>query len=213
MSKLLRSRYFTRFLYLFVRVYSATFRLSVENEEQWRAYLASGGKVLLCTWHQQFFALIRHFSGYRDASPAIMISRSKDGELIAGVAELAGWHTARGSSSRGGRTAMHEMIDRLKTHGLGAHILDGPTGPPGVVKNGAVKMAMASGAAIVPVYTVPTGHWHVNSWDRFIIPKPFSRVTIKFGHLRHPEETDTPRAFEQSRKKLENEMRPYLLHF
>ena len=213
MSKLLRSRYATRFLYLFVRVYSATFRLSVENEDEWRAYLASGGKVLLCTWHQQFFALIRHFSNYRDASPAIMISRSRDGELIAGVAELAGWHTARGSSSRGGRTAMREMIDRVKTHGLGAHILDGPTGPPGVVKKGAVKIAMASGAAIVPVYTVPTNHWHVNSWDRFIIPKPFSRVTIKFGPLRHFEENEDPGVFEQSRSRLENEMRPYLLHF
>lgn len=202
----------TRFLYLFVRVYSATFRLSVENEEEWQAYLAGGGKVLLCAWHQQFFALIRHFSTYRHASPAIMISRSRDGELIAGVAELAGWHTARGSSSRGGRTAMHEMIERLNTHGLGAHLLDGPTGPPGVVKNGAVKMAVVSGAAIVPVYTIPTRHWHVNSWDRFIIPKPFSRVTIKFGPLRHPENTFDPAAFEQSRKRLENEMRPYLLH-
>jgi len=81
------------------------------------------------------------------------------------------------------------------------------------VKNGAVRIAMASGSAIVPVYTVPTSHWHVNSWDRFIIPKPFSRVTIQFGPLRHFEETDDPGAFEQSRKQLENEMRPYLLHF
>ncbi len=206
----MRSRLFTRFLYFFVRVYSATFRLTVENEEEWRAFLASGGRVLLCTWHQHFFALIHHFTSYRDASPAIMISRSRDGELIAGVARMAGWYTARGSSSRGGRDAMHEMIERLKTHGLGAHILDGPTGPAGVVKKGAVKMAMDSGAAIVPVYTVPGSHWHVNSWDRFIIPKPFSRVTIKFGPMRRPAD---PAAFEKTRQSLENEMQPYLLHF
>ncbi|MFW6081581.1 MAG: DUF374 domain-containing protein, partial [Desulfosalsimonas sp.] len=101
--KKLRSKAFIRFLYHFIRIYSLTLRIRVENEAPWMGHLAGGGRVLLCVWHQQFFSLIRYFRQYKGYGPSLMISRSRDGEIIAGVAELTGWHVVRASSSRGGR--------------------------------------------------------------------------------------------------------------
>ena len=88
--------------YYLIRAYSWTFRLRVENEKPWLDYLQSGGKILLCCWHQQFFSAVRYFKNYAPYHPALMISQSKDGDVIARIAEKTGWHTVRGSSSKDG---------------------------------------------------------------------------------------------------------------
>jgi lysophospholipid acyltransferase (LPLAT)-like uncharacterized protein len=134
---------FHSFLYRFIRLYSATFRIQVENEKEWMDHLRNGGRVVLCTWHQQFFAIIRHFQTYRNFKPSLMISKSSDGEIVAGVAERSGWHAVRGSSSRDGREALKKMIHRLSQSGLAVHIVDGPKGPAGIVKAGVIKLAHA----------------------------------------------------------------------
>ena len=82
----LTSRPALQLIYRIIRLYSATFRLTIENEQAWMDYVKGGGKVLLCTWHQQFFAAIRHFKSYSVFKPSLMISKSFDGEIIAGVA-------------------------------------------------------------------------------------------------------------------------------
>lgn len=211
-KRLLYSRGFARMVYYLIRMYSSTFRLTVINEAPWRQHLESGGKVLICTWHQQFFSLIRHFKSYTPHRPGLMISRSADGELIAGVASFSGWCPVRGSSSRGGREALFQMVDHLMENGLAAHILDGPRGPAGEVKNGAVKIAMDAGARMVPVYVEADAMWLFNSWDRFFIPKPFTRVRIRFGDML-PEipPTDDRSSLEHHRNALESHMRPGLV--
>ena len=183
LRRFLGSKLFYLLLYRFIRLYAATFRLQVVNERPWRDHLAVGGRVLLCSWHQHFFSFIRHFKTYRGYRPSLMISQSRDGAMIAAVAEFSGWRAVRGSSSRDGRQALVEMIANLRRNGLAAHILDGPRGPAGVVKRGAVLLAGAAGAVIVPVYAEAGDRWIFNSWDRFVLPKPFSRVTIRFGEL------------------------------
>ena len=142
---------FHRFLYHFVRIYSGTFRFEIENEARWRQLIDKGTPVLLCGWHQQFFSAIRPFKRYAKYHPALMISRSQDGAIIAAVARQTGWETVRGSSSRGGKPALSSMIRHLERSNLAAHILDGPTGPIGVVKAGAIRLAHAAQATIVPV--------------------------------------------------------------
>lgn len=139
-----------------------------------------------------------------------MISRSADGEVIAGVANRTGWYTVRGSSSRGGRAALHEMIERLKETGLAAHILDGPRGPAGIVKPGVIYLANAAGAVIVPFYASARSAWYFNSWDRFMLPKPFTRVTIRFGDMISCSDISSQEDFEQKRIFLEATMRPSL---
>lgn len=209
-EKLLASKVFTWFVFRFIQIYSWTLRLQVENEAQWRDHLEANGRVLLCCWHQQFFCFIRHFRSYRKHRPSLMISKSSDGEMIAGVATLSGWHAVRGSSSKGGREALASMVARLRETGLAAHILDGPRGPIGQVKSGAIYLAQGAGACIVPVYAIADNAWIFNSWDRFFLPKPFSRVIIRFGEMLTVSKTSDPEQFEVQRKKLEDTMLPNL---
>jgi lysophospholipid acyltransferase (LPLAT)-like uncharacterized protein len=169
-----------------------------------------GTPVLLCTWHQQFFSAIRHFRTYAKYRPALMISRSRDGAIIAAVARQTGWATVRGSSSRGGKSALRAMIRHMKRQHLGAHILDGPTGPIGVVKAGIIRMAHESHAVIVPFSVTANRALYFNSWDRFMLPLPFSRVTLSFAEPVHLASTTDPKTFEQQRARLEAMMFPCL---
>jgi hypothetical protein len=208
---LIYTRPFILFAYYLVQFYSMTFRFRVVNEKNWQRLLEQKRVVLLCAWHQQFFAAIRHFKTYSKFNPGLMISQSRDGDLISGVAGRTGWHTPRGSSTRGGRKAMEAMIEHLKTHGFGAHILDGPQGPIGKVKAGAIKMAVEADALVVPFYIQADNAWFFNSWDRFMLPKPFSRVTLIFGQEIHFDRDDTPAGFERRRQLLETTMLPWLV--
>jgi lysophospholipid acyltransferase (LPLAT)-like uncharacterized protein len=210
-DRLLVSAPMIAFLYRLVRTYSRTFRLQVINEREWMAHVEKGGSVLLCGWHQQFFSVIRHFQTYRRYHPSLMISRSRDGEIIAGVAERTGWHAVRGSSSRGGRNALKQMIRELKGTCLAGHIVDGPRGPAGVVKPGAVRLAHLTGSVIVPFYVAAERSWQFNSWDRFLLPKPFSRVQIRFGEMLRLPRVKDGAAFESQRRLLEETMRPGLI--
>lgn len=209
--RIIASRPVIGFLYRVIRLYCWTFRLTVENEAPWRSHFAAGGTVLLCTWHQQFFSAIRYFQNYRAYRPGLMISRSRDGDIIAGVAALTGWRTVRGSSSTGGQEALRAMVAHLAEHRLAGHILDGPKGPAGAVKAGVIRLAHAAGAVIVPFTVSADNCWQAASWDRFIVPKPFSRVVIRYGDMiQFPEPADSA-AFEAQRRHLEDLMRPALI--
>jgi len=196
--------------YHLIRAYSWTFRLRIENEKPWIEYLQNGGRVLLCCWHQQFFSAIRHFKTYAVYHPALMISQSKDGDIIARIAEETGWHTVRGSSSRDGGRALREMIDHLLHSGFAGHILDGPRGPAGVVKAGVVSLARATGAMVVPIYASADRAWYFNSWDRFMLPKPFARVTLRFGEMLDLTSGTSEEDFECHRARLQEIMQPGL---
>lgn len=174
-------------------------------------HLQSGGTVLLCVWHQQFFSAIRHFQNYRKFDPSLMISQSKDGEIIAGVAERSGWRAVRGSSSHGGAAALKEMIQQLRASRLASHIVDGPRGPAGVVKAGAVRIAHVANAVVVPFYTTADKAWYFNSRDRFFLPKPFSKVSLRFGDMIEFERVKDSERFEQQQQYLEDVMRPALI--
>jgi len=209
-KKVTSTRQFHYFLYRFIRIYSWTFRIRIENEQKWLDHLKGGGRVILCTWHQQFFCAISYFQRYKNFKPALMISRSRDGEMIAAVAERSGWHTVRGSSSKGGKQALKQMVEHLKKSGLAGHILDGPRGPAGEVKPGIISMAHSAEAAIVPFYTNADRSWFFKSWDDFFLPKPFARVTISFGEPIILDKTEDEGVFETQRSYLEKLMRPGL---
>ncbi len=197
--------------YHIIRTYSWTWRFHVEKEKPWLEYLQNGGRVLLCGWHQQFFAAIRHFQTYATSHPALMISQSKDGDIIAGIAEKSGWHAVRGSSSRNGGRALKEMIDHLERSGLAAHIVDGPRGPAGIIKAGVVSLARATGAVVVPVYATSDRAWYFNSWDRFMLPKPFARVNLRFGQMLDLSTGESDEHFECHRTRLQEIMQPGLI--
>ncbi len=202
---------FSAVIYYFLMAYLSTLRLKVINLDHLNKLLEDGETVILCSWHQQFFAAIRNFRGFSKYNPAIMISRSRDGELISRIANRVGWQTARGSSSKGGRSAMSAMISHLKTHKLAAHILDGPQGPIGKAKPGAIKMAHKSGAVIVPFYVTASKAWFFKSWDQFMLPKPFSRVNLFYGESIRFEPCNSSEELEKQRQQLENTMKDWLI--
>ncbi len=211
LDNLLKTRGFLFFAFIGVRLYTLLLNIKIENEKDWIQYIKKGGSVLLCVFHQQFFPLIRHFKRYEKFNPFIMISSSRDGDIIAPVAGFSGWNVARGSSSKGGKQAMEEMIKAISDNGLGANIVDGPTGPIGKIKPGSVRIAQKSGAVIVPCFVIPEAAWFFNSWDRFMIPKPFSKLVIRFGSMIKADSIKTSDDFEKIRDNLEKIMEPYLI--
>ena len=177
---------------LLVKLLSRTYRVKVLDPENEGRMLDGKSGVIYASWHQRLFPGIA-FLGRRKPI-AIMISQSRDGEFIARIAALFGWRPVRGSSSRGGADALRK-ITRLVRRGYKiGHIVDGPNGPHGVVKPGLLTMAQITGKPIVPAITSGQHRWVFNSWDRFMVPKPFSRVIFKFGDA-----VDVPRRLDATR--------------
>lgn len=205
-KKLYYSSLMHTLLYHFIRMYSLLFRLRVENEKQWMDHYKNGGAVILCVYHQQFFSAIRYFKTYRRLKPGLMISQSRDGEIIAAVANRTGWVTVRGSSTRGGKEALEMMVDHVKEHRLAAHIVDGPQGPAFKVKAGIIRMAHESDAVIVPFYIASNNAWYFRSWDTFMLPKPFSKVILRYGDMIKFEKTESTEEFEAQRDSLNSIM-------
>ena len=106
---------------------------------------------------------------------------------------------------------MSEMIEHLITYRLGCHILDGPRGPMGKVKAGVIRMAQEVDALVVPFYTYSENAWFFNSWDKFMLPKPFSKVILTFGDEIYFGKDNTPKSFEAHRQHLEATMLPRLI--
>jgi lysophospholipid acyltransferase (LPLAT)-like uncharacterized protein len=161
-----------------LRLHARTLRLHVEGGDRIEEALRAGERVLVASWHGRILMGVVLFGRYR---PVVMISQSRDGERMSRVAERLGWRTVRGSSTRGGVRALVAQVRILRGGGVGGHVVDGPRGPARQVKPGLLALAQRSGALIFPVY--PSARWRieVRSWDRMMIPLPFSRVWIRLG--------------------------------
>jgi len=132
---------------------------------------------IFCFWHRCTLLAGWYFRKFRCS---ILISRSFDGELITRTLRLLGYDVVRGSSSRGGAgglLALQEVIERGFPVVFTA---DGPRGPIYETKPGPVKLAQMTGQPIGGFYLLPERAWVLRSWDRFLIPKPFSRVAVSW---------------------------------
>jgi len=191
--------------YYIFSLYAKTLRLRLEGMDRIDNHLESNGRIVLASWHQRFFG--GFFLPKRMGKPiSIMISQSRDGDFAANIAGRIGWVPARGSSSRGGKNALRKIIDEMMETQIAGHIVDGPTGPPHVIKSGLITLAQQSGAVICPTFVLYENAWTFNSWDRFMVPKPFSRVTIRFGSFEHVPENADSGEFERIRLDIEQKM-------
>jgi hypothetical protein len=124
------------------------------------------------------------FAAYycRKHGGAIMVSKSWDGELGARCLQRWGYFTPRGSSSKGGKEALGEMVRMMNERQvMGGMAVDAPRGPAGKAKIGAVVLARDTGGLIAPIANWTTRHIQFNSWDKMILPLPFSTIVIAFG--------------------------------
>jgi lysophospholipid acyltransferase (LPLAT)-like uncharacterized protein len=137
------------------------------------------GPVVFAFWHRTLLVCAHRF---RNKQIAILISPSFDGELIARTVALLGFYPVRGSSSRGGVSGLRAMADAYNEGHRCAFTADGPRGPNMIAKPGPVQLAELTGATwIGAYYALPNRRWELNSWDRFMIPKPFSIVTFTWS--------------------------------
>jgi len=202
---LLLNSFLTAAVFWLLVLYTRTLRVRFEGVEKIEAHLEKGGRIIISSWHQRFFGgffLPRIFS----QSPCIMISQSRDGDFISRVVRHIGWIPVRGSSSRGGKAALRAMVQGVVENHIGGHIVDGPTGPPRVVKPGLISLAWNSRAGICTGVVSYENAWTMNSWDRFMVPKPFSRVLFRFGRIFPPPEEMSDDRFESFRKEVEDVM-------
>ena len=158
-------------------------------------------------WHNRLLLIsyvLKTFAPHRPG--AGLISASRDGDLIAPLVERFGFQVVRGSSSRLGATGMLELVGVIAG---GRDVLltpDGPRGPVYELGPGIVLLAQKSGAPIQPINMEFSSCWRVNSWDRFILPRPFSKVRVIFGPLHRVRSTSTPEEFEAERVRLQDTM-------
>jgi lysophospholipid acyltransferase (LPLAT)-like uncharacterized protein len=190
---------------LIVKVISSTYTIRIVGTEIEKNVLKKKQVPIYASWHQRFFPGITLFAARKPI--AIMISQSRDGELISKIVNRLGWRSVRGSSSRGGRDALREIKTLVHKGYKVGHIVDGPRGPLGIVKPGLLLIAQISGAPIIPTITSAERKWVFNSWDRFVIPKPFSRVIFRFGDEIYVPIKLQGTAFEEKRSSIENTLK------
>jgi lysophospholipid acyltransferase (LPLAT)-like uncharacterized protein len=190
--------FLVRLLFLSCRVVKLE---GAENEK--KAVEISGGRIIYASWHQRLFYSINRLTG---RNITVMISQSRDGEYIARLINWLGLKDVRGSSTRGGVEALKDLVRKIKSGVNGGMLPDGPTGPPREAKIGTIILARMTGAPILPMMWGGDRCWVFNSWDRFMIPKPFARISYCYGEpILVPHSTRVP-DMEEYRKLLEDRL-------
>src|ERR1700723_120795 len=136
------------------------------------------GAEIFCFWHQCVLPCAIY---YRTTGATILITRSFDGELITRILGLFGFHAVRGSSSRGARGGLMGLKRVIDTGSMAIFTAAGPRGPSYQTKMGPIKLAEMTGARIGAFHLQPEHAWVVGSWDRFLIPKPFTRICVSWA--------------------------------
>jgi lysophospholipid acyltransferase (LPLAT)-like uncharacterized protein len=140
------------------------------------------GAEIYCFWHQCVLPCAFYFRG---SGAVILISRSFDGELITRILRMFGFDAVRGSSSRGAREGLVGLSRVLDSGRTAIFTADGPLGPIYQTKMGPIKLAQMTGAPVGAFHLEPERAWTMNSWDHFLLPKPFTRICVSWATWTH----------------------------
>jgi lysophospholipid acyltransferase (LPLAT)-like uncharacterized protein len=163
---------------VFLEMLGRTWRIRVVNGEYLGELRRTGRPFIFSLWHGQLLPLLWH---HRKQGVRVLISEHRDGELVARAAESLGYGLIRGSSTRGADRALISLVRELQAGNEVAITPDGPRGPPTTFAPGALVAAQRSDSFILPVAASADRAWRLRSWDRFMIPKPFARVTVAYA--------------------------------
>jgi lysophospholipid acyltransferase (LPLAT)-like uncharacterized protein len=189
--------------YSLINALGHTLRWRVEGLDHFDAIVASGRQPVMAFWHGRILSATYYF---RRRGIVVITSENFDGEWIARIIERFGYGTARGSTTRGGRKAMLQLVRDMKAGRPTGFTLDGPRGPARVAQPGAVWLAAATGNPLLPVHLEASSYWSVRSWDRTQIPKPFSTVALVVGTPIEVAKDSPGEALEESRVELERRL-------
>jgi lysophospholipid acyltransferase (LPLAT)-like uncharacterized protein len=155
-----------------------TLRVQLLHADRYETLRGSGVPILFALWHGRMLLSIQQ---HRRQGIVTMASQSKDGEIIARWLERNGYVVVRGSTTRGGGEALRQMVRHVRSGRHAALTVDGPKGPPRVVQPGAVQLARLTDAWILPITSASARPRFLNSWDRYLLPLPFSRNVVAYG--------------------------------
>ncbi len=189
--------------YVLVKLIGMTLRFDVEGTDIMRSGDDRHESPVLCFWHDRIIASTYYF---RDRGIVVMSSISFDAEYTARCIQRFGFGVIKGSSTRGGTRAMVEMIRLMKKGVPMAFTIDGPKGPRYEAKPGPPLLAKRTGNPIVPFCIETSKFWTINSWDRFQVPKPFSRAKLIFGEPIYVDAAADDEALEEKRLAVQSSL-------
>ena len=169
-----------------IYLFGLTWRVRYINREAENC----GPPLIWGFWHSRMLPLIYY---YRKREIVVFVSRSFDGEVISRVLHKMGFRTVRGSTSRGAVQSLKAAVRELKSGAYVAITPDGPRGPAEIAQQGAAAACALADVPMVAVVTAASSKWRLSSWDRFVIPKPFSKIEIRqcdpiYSEKRTPEQ-------------------------
>lgn len=185
-----------------IRALASTWRYRTVGEDALLKLRAEKTPVLFTLWHGEMLPLLWH---HRNQGVAVLVSEHKDGEIIARILGWMGYALIRGSTSRGAGRALIGLVRTLREGNDAAITPDGPRGPLHKFAPGAVVAANRAGAPILPTVAHVNRFWRLSTWDGFIIPKPFARITVAYGPPTRVEAA-TPREAAEEAPRLEKLM-------
>jgi lysophospholipid acyltransferase (LPLAT)-like uncharacterized protein len=177
-ASLLGSPLASHVLYTIIIVLRHTMRVFSVGDRTLHSFAEREEVYIGMSWHGRMLMLPFIYPGKR---LNILISTHRDGEIIANVMKRFGYELVRGSSSKGGAVALRELINLLKQGSDIGITPDGPKGPPEIVKGGVAQIARLSGKAVIPFAFSSSMMLRFRSWDRFLLPLPFSRLVFVIG--------------------------------
>jgi lysophospholipid acyltransferase (LPLAT)-like uncharacterized protein len=163
---------------LYIRFVVLTSRVRIHRHPAMRSVIEAGRPCVFALWHRDQLMMAW---AHRNYGVHVLVSRSKDGEIIAGALHRLGYRTVRGSSSWGGASAFKELLDVVASGGQAAFTPDGPRGPSRTIGPGLTALLAKTGAPLLPCGCAGTRIRSLSSWDRFVVPLPFGRYEIVFG--------------------------------
>ena len=171
------------FVSIVIRLIHRTMRIEYIGAEHPQKIWEQGSNFILAFWHDQLLLMAPGYKNaqlHRKVGTRILISQSKDGELIARTMEFLGLGAVRGSSNRGGREALREMVRMARDPDDIVFTPDGPKGPRHEAKMGVAQISKVTGRPVVPIAFAASRGARFRSWDRLLFPYPFSRGVYAF---------------------------------
>jgi lysophospholipid acyltransferase (LPLAT)-like uncharacterized protein len=182
----------------------ATLKWRVEGLQHYDEIVLGGRQPIMAFWHGRILPATIYF---KNRGIVVITSENFDGEWIAGIIERFGYGTARGSTSRGGRRALVQLVRDMEAGRPAGFTLDGPRGPARVAQPGAVWLSKATGNPVLPFHLEADHYWTVKSWDQTQVPKPFSTIALVVGQpFVVPADADDAE-MEAARRHLEEQLR------
>jgi len=179
------------------------------GDEHTQKLLEKGGPIIPCYWHQMhiFGSWYMRKLQKRGLKIGFLVSPSVDGEVPAKIVESWGAVAIRGSSNRTGARALKDMYNTIVKDKISpVTTSDGPTGPVHKFKQGAILLAQLTQSPMLPIAYTASRYWELKTWDKFIIPKPFSRIIIAVGEPHNISKKLNAEEMEEERVKMEIDM-------